>query len=255
MKRIVTLTTDFGTEDHYVGVLKGVILSINSEANIIDITHSVDSHSILPAAYIIKNSYSYFPEGTIHVAVVDPGVGSDRQAILVSYDNHFFIGPDNGIFSLIFSSSSEYEVFQLKNENYFFKDISSTFHGRDIFSPVAAHLSNGVLPSEFGEKLISPQIIHLNEYLKDESSIKGEVIYTDKFGNLVTNIPSGEVGKNAKIILKNKVIHGVSDFYSEVDVGELLAIRGSNGYLEIAINKGDASKLFDEDKLDIMVRY
>lgn len=254
MKRIVTLTTDFGIEDHYVGVMKGVILSINSEVNVVDITHNVDSHSIVPAAFIIKNSYKYFPKNTIHVVVIDPGVGSDRKAILVCFNNHFFIGPDNGVFSLIFQSTSNCEVYQLENEKYFLENISSTFHGRDIFSPAAAYLSKEVAPNDFGKKLTNPHTIELNEYTLEDTEIRGEVIYTDKFGNLVTNIPSNIVNKDSEITIGDKKIQGVSNYYSQVKAGKLLAIAGSSGYLEISINQGNAGDMFDKSKLNIIVR-
>lgn len=254
MEKIVTMATDFGVEDHYVGVMKGVILSISNKAKIVDITHSIDSHSILQGAFIIKNYYKYFPENTIHLVVVDPGVGSDRRAILVTCDNHFFIGPDNGIFSLIYKVSSDYEVFELENNQYFLEKISSTFHGRDIFSPVAAHLSNGVPPSEFGSKITNPKTIELNEYIYNEESVTGEVIYKDKFGNLITNIPSALVNKNAEIKIETNTIHGISDFYSSVKEGQLLAIKSSAGYLEISVNKGSAANLFENDKLKVFVK-
>ncbi|MGH7885453.1 MAG: SAM hydrolase/SAM-dependent halogenase family protein [Thermodesulfobacteriota bacterium] len=254
MKRIITVTTDFGVKDQYVGVMKGVILSINCDAVIVDITHDIEPHSIVPAALIIKNSYKYFPEKSIHLVVVDPGVGSARRAIAASCNNHFFVGPDNGVFSLVFKESSDLKVFELENKNYFLEDVSSTFHGRDIFSPAAAHLSNGVSISKFGKKIKDPVTLFVKDYVIDNKLIRGEVIYKDSFGNLITNIPSRLVNKDSEIRINDILIEGISQYYSSVSEGSLLAIKGSTGNLEISVNKGSAFKFFNIDNLEIFIK-
>lgn len=253
MKKIISLTTDFGVKDHYVGVMKGVILSINEDANIVDITHEIDSHSVAPAAFIISASYYYFRPKSIHVVVVDPGVGSSRRAVLVCADGHYFIGPDNGVFSLLYKNSSDYEIFELENMKYFQHPVSSTFHGRDIFSSCAAHLSCGVQPSGFGRKIDDPVKIDLKQFEKQDGYIKGHIIYTDRFGNLVTNIPSDIVNNDSEIKVGDMTISGISDFYSSVKKGDLLAICGSSGYLEISVNNGSARNLIDEDNIEIII--
>ena len=143
MRSIITLTTDFGSKDHYVGVMKGVMLSVNENAHTVDITHCIDSHDISAASFVIGNSYRYFPKKSVHLVVVDPGVGSERRPLAVFADGHFFVGPDNGVFSSVIRSCEDFCAREIKNRDYFLKKISSTFHGRDIFSPVAAHLSLG----------------------------------------------------------------------------------------------------------------
>lgn len=253
MKKIITLTTDFGLTDSYVGVMKGVILSINEDASIVDITHDVNSHSIIPAAYILNSSYKYFPPKSVHVVVVDPGVGSDRRAVLLCADNHYFIGPDNGVFSNIYKSNPDYELYELENSKYFLEPVSNTFHGRDIFSPCAAYLSSGVKPDQFGKKIVNPVIEEFPDYYKQDGLIRGSIAYIDKFGNLITNIPSDIVDDSALITVGKTEIKGVSAFYSTTAEGEILAIKGSSGYLEISVNKGSAKRYIGIEDVEIRV--
>src|SRR5438067_1397055 len=187
-KSLITLITDFGEQDYFVGAMKGVILSINPEAKIVDISHLTPPQDVEAAAFNLLNCYKDFPAGTIHVAVVDPGVGSDRRAIAIECAGQFFVGPDNGLFSWICEREKDWTAFHLTNRRFFRKPVSNTFHGRDIFAPVAAHLSNGTAPSEFGEPL--PDIVKLDSLAPktiNENTIEGQIIHVDRFGNCVTN--------------------------------------------------------------------
>ena len=226
MGNIITLTTDFGLRDHYVGVMKGVMLSVNENANPVDITHCIDSHDIRAASFVIGNSYRYFPEKTVHLAVVDPGVGSERRPLAVSADGHFFVGPDNGVFSSVIRSCEDFCAREIKNSDYLLKEISSTFHGRDIFAPVAAHLSLGVSFSEIGPQVQNPEVLPSEGYSINGNEIRGTVVYTDKFGNLVTSIPTEAVGggAGASVSVGGKRVAGISESYSSVEPGEILAV-------------------------------
>ncbi|MCY4262690.1 MAG: SAM-dependent chlorinase/fluorinase [Candidatus Dadabacteria bacterium] len=248
MRNIITLTTDFGSRDHYVGVMKGIMLSVNENTRLVDITHCIDSHDIRSASFIIGNSYSYFPENTVHMVVVDPGVGSRRRSMVAFAGGHFFVGPDNGVFSSVIRSCEDFSAHEIKNSDYFLKDVSSTFHGRDVFSPVAAHLSLGVSLSEIGPRILDPEVLPNDGYSADGNEIRGTVVYTDKFGNLVTSIPTQAVGNGARatVTVGGKRIVGVSESYSSVEPGEILAIGGSCGYIEISVNQGRACDVFGE---------
>lgn len=255
MRSIITLTTDFGSRDHYVGVMKGVMLSVNRSAVLVDITHCVDSHDIRAASFAIGNSYRYFPEKTVHLVVVDPGVGSRRKPIALSADGHFFVGPDNGVFSSVIRSCEDLSARKIKNSDFFLKEISSTFHGRDIFSPVAAHLSLGVPFPEIGPLIHDPEILSHDEYSVDGNNIRGTVIYTDKFGNLVTSIPAEAVSGGAGVVVTvgEKQVMGISESYSSVEPGEIVVVRGSGGYIEISVNQGRASDVFGEVPPEVII--
>ncbi|MBI5892601.1 MAG: SAM-dependent chlorinase/fluorinase [Deltaproteobacteria bacterium] len=230
MKQIITLATDFGIKDSYAGIMKGVILSINPDAKILDITHLVSHQNIFEGAIVISEAYKYFPKGTIHIGIVDPGVGSKRKPILIETDRYFFIGPDNGLFSLALKKERIKKAVHLTNKKYFLKDVSSTFHGRDIFAPVAAHLSLGKKPDSFGKPLNTrPQLIDMPEPIKKRGSIIGEVIYIDSFGNL--------------IIIKRIRIKGISKTYVDGKKGLPIAVIGSSGNLEIACYADSASEI------------
>ncbi len=249
MKNVITLTTDFGLSDHYVGAMKGVILSINPDAFPIDVTHSIDSHDIRAASFAIANSYSYFPPGTVHMVVVDPGVGGRRRPIAVCADGHFFVGPDNGVFSSVFHRRGEFCVREITNRDYLLKEISSTFHGRDIFSPVAAHLSLGISLEELGPKILDPEIFPREEYSIDGNEIRGTVVYADKFGNLVTSIPT-KIVKNrlkASVRIGERLLKGIYKSYCFAAEGEILAVEGSSGYVEISVNRGSARDIFGKN--------
>jgi len=249
---IITLTTDFGECDHYVAMMKGVILSVNPDATIIDVTHQIPSHSIKEGSLIIKASYTYFPSGTVHVGVVDPGVGGTRRPIAILVDNHFFVGPDNGLFSPIIETQRHPDVIHLKEKKYWMHNISPTFHGRDIFAPAAAHLSLGVNPFSMGEKIDNPT--HLASPLpqKNNSDLVGEIIRVDHFGNLITNITEEHLGpfltaKELTIRIGRVTLKKISTTYNDVPEGQPLALIGSSHLLEIAVNMGRATDYFSQD--------
>jgi S-adenosylmethionine hydrolase len=241
---IITLTTDFGTADWFVGSMKGVILGINPQATVVDITHEIAGGDIRAAAFALLASYRCFPQNTIHVAVVDPGVGSSRAAIAVRTKDYIFVGPDDGILSLALAQESVLEIRRLDHSQYFHKPLSHTFHGRDVFAPVAAHLTLGVPPKEMGMELNKytqlawPQVSVLDE------AVHGEVIYIDHFGNAITNIAAADLARLThhalEVFLRGEEVCGVKNYYQEVARGEPLAAIGSSGFLEIAINGGHA---------------
>jgi len=243
---IITITTDFGERDPYVAMMKGVILSINPGARIVDITHQVPARSIREGGSIIKETYPYFPSGTVHLAVIDPGVGGKRRPIAVLADNHLFVGPDNGLFWPIIETQERTEVIHLSEKRYWMRKISPTFHGRDIFAPVASHLSKGIDPFLLGEKIHHPTTIALSLPRKENSDLVGEIIRVDHFGNLITNITRDHLKpfpqpKGVSIKVGALVLQKLSTTYSDVPVGQPLALIGSSNLLEIAINSGDAA--------------
>lgn len=243
MRRIITLTTDFGTKDGYVGAVQGVILSINPQAQVLDITHQIPAQNIRSAAFCIYNYYSSFPEGTIHLAVVDPGVGGRRKGVLVQSQRYYFIGPDNGIFSLALQKEKSSKAVHLKNPKYFLGKISPTFQGRDIFAPVAAYLSLGVKPEEFGPRISKLEKLELPVVKEYSQKLVGEIIHIDNFGNLVTNVTRVELQdrKISRIKVNTKSIQDLSRTFSDVKPGEPVAYLGSSDYLEIGINQGNAA--------------
>lgn len=255
MKSIITLTTDFGLRDHYVGVMKGVMLSLNENAHPVDITHCIDSHDIRAASFVIANSYRYFPEKTVHLVVVDPGVGSERRPLAVLADGHFFVGPDNGVFSSVIRFCEDFCAREIKNRDYFLKEISSTFHGRDIFAPVAAHLSLGASFSQIGPQIQDPEILPSDGYSINGNEIRGTIVYTDKFGNLVTSIPTEALGRGveASVTVGGKRVAGISESYSSAEPGEILAVGGSCGYIEISVNRGRACDIFGEVPPEVII--
>ncbi len=246
-KRVITLITDFGDESGYVGVMKGVILTINPDCQIIDITHKISPQAIEEAAFLLNNSCSYFPELSIHVVVVDPGVGSERKLILVETDKHWFVGPDNGVFSFVFSMEGFKNVWEITNKSYFLPEVSYTFHGRDIFAPVAAHLSLGVPAGELGKELRKFVVLKDLEPKLKTGVIKAKVIYIDHFGNLISNISKDLFGrfvadKPFKISVGGKMIQKLSLSYTDTGDGEFLALFGSSQWLEISVKNGNCQK-------------
>ena len=246
-KRIITLTTDFGLSDWYAGVMKGVMLSINPHAEIVDITHLVPAGDIGKGALALKSACGFFPKGTVHVGVVDPGVGGIRRPILIKTKDYFFIGPDNGLLLPAALSNSIKKAVELENKGYFLDAISPTFHGRDIFASVAAHLSMGKGVLKFGRAIDSSGIktiaMPLVKVKKD--SIEGTVVYVDSFGNLTTNIERHDVkwdGSLTDIKIGRRIIKGIKAAYCDAEEGGLVAFFGSSGNLEIALNRGDASR-------------
>ncbi len=254
---IITLLTDFGLKDEYVGLVKGVILSINPEARIIDISHDIDPQDVLQAAYMIKASYPYFPKGTVHVVVVDPGVGGKRSIVAVNINGHTFIAPDNGVLSLLLEEGNIESAVAVENRAYFLSSVSSTFHGRDIFSPVAAHVSRGLPVQRLGRIIKPADLVRRGikkPGIKNGNIITGVVIAVDRFGNLLTNIDKDllPLKKRAVITfqLNGRKFSGLSDTYESVKKEKPLAIIGSRGYLEISVNCGNAAVFFDAAKGD-----
>lgn len=257
---IITLLTDFGQRDAFVGTMKGVILGICPAAKIVDVTHGIPRQNLSAAAFNLKNSYKFFPEGTIHVVVVDPGVGSQRRIVGVQADGHYFVAPDNGVLKYIFAEGTVSEVISITNENYFLKPVSQTFHGRDIFSPVAAHLAKGVGLEKFGADIDDYEHGRVPEVRRSGHWLKGEVVYVDHFGNLVSNLAAAEVRSKSdrpvSVRIGDVVITGLVDSYARGEKDEPIALIGSSGYVEIAINLADASKRLDCTEGDeIMVTF
>jgi len=243
---IITLTSDFGTSDYYVGSMKGVILSINPNVNIVDISHQIKPYDIIGCSYFLNSFYKYYPPNTINVVVVDPGVGGGRKPLLIKADQYFFIGPDNGIFSAVLENTNHVEIYHLTNPHYFSKFVSSTFHGRDIFAPVSAYLSLNTPVAELGEKIENIKIINNIKPKVSNSKIVGKIIYEDRFGNLITNIKGDLIKNIGKIVIGEFEIDVINNNYSNVAKGELLAIIGSSGYLEISANMDAASSIIDK---------
>ena len=244
----ITLTTDFGTRDWFVGTMKGVVLGINPRVVIADITHEVPSGDIRVGAFSLMAACRYFPKGTIHVAVVDPGVGSQRRSVAVQTANYIFVGPDNGVLSWALAREKIKTIRQLENPNYFLKPISHTFHGRDIFAPVAAHLSRGVQLKQLGPELKDYVRLDWPRPVQRSGKIHGEVVYIDRFGNAITNIEAEAVGTAQKtvceVIGKSKARCALVAFYGAVAVKSPLLVIGSSGLLEIAVNGGSAARRF-----------
>jgi len=245
---IITLTTDYGTNDHLVGVLKGVILKINPDAQIIDITHQVTPFDLLDAALSIASAYSYFPPRSIHVVIVDPGVGTERRPILVSGQNHYFIAPDNGVLSGVYEKEHPVVVRHITSEHYFLQPVSKTFHGRDVFVPVAAWLSKNWQPASMGEEITDFKRFAMPKPKEADGLLKGAVLKVDAFGNLITNFRMEDLPANA--VDRGEVqlqigSHPVTKFvptFAHGPAGEAVAYIGSSGFLEVAMNKGNASR-------------
>ena len=252
-QRIITLTTDFGLTEHYVGAMKGVIYSIDPSAQIVDITNAVQSFDVLDGAIAISQTYSYFPVNSIHMVVVDPGVGSARRPILASLGQHLFLAPDNGVLSLVYEREERISVRHITAEHYFHQPVSNTFHGRDIFASVAAYLSKGVEPVKFGEEITDyVRFVAPKPKAVSPNSWKGLVLKTDKFGNLITNISAKDIPQFAsakfKITVGKTEVTKLCSSYAEGAQGEIFAILGSSGFLEISTNRGAASRQTGADK-------
>lgn len=240
------MLTDFGTKDYFVGAMKGVILSISPSAQIIDITHEIEAQNINAANFTLRACYRNFPDKTIFVAIVDPGVGSNRRAILVETDKYVFIAPDNGLISFVFHEEDNFKVYELTNKKFFAENISRTFHGRDVFAPVAAHLSNSVNPFEFGVQI--DDFVRLNEtkpFENESGEIVGEIIHIDKFGNLITNLTTENLPEKFVLEINGVKIENLKSYYAEAEKGEILMIFGSAGFLEIAAFQSSAQKLLN----------
>jgi S-adenosylmethionine hydrolase len=256
MERVITLTTDFGTQDHYVGTMKGVILNICRPVQIVDICHSLPSFDVLEGALTIAQAYSHFPPGTVHLVVVDPGVGSTRRPILVDTGKYRFVAPDNGVLSLVYEREGRAQVRHITAEHYFLQPVSATFHGRDIFAPVAAYISKGISLSMLGEEI--------NDYVRfkirdpqpvSENELHAVVLKVDTFGNLVTNIRPQDLPALAnqpppavRIQVGTGELCSIRPTFSAGKPGEIFALWGSMGFLEIVCNCGSAAQLLAAGK-------
>ena len=246
MGKIITLTTDFGTRDPFVGAMKGVLLSVYPGAEVVDITHEVTPFDILEGALALASACPYYPPGTIHLAVVDPGVGTKRKAVAVRAGDHFFVGPDNGILSLALAGDKRYHAVEIRNPKYRGKAVSSTFHGRDVFAPAAAHLAKGIPLARLGPEVKVLRTLALPPVRKTKRGLEGEIIAFDRFGNAVTNLrrQKAEGGKQKaieRIRVQGRAIR-LAETYGDAKPGEPLALWGSHGFLEIAVNQGSAEK-------------
>jgi S-adenosylmethionine hydrolase len=246
--RIVTLTTDFGLADHFVGVMKGVILRICPSARIADITHQVTPFEVTEAAFLLSESYRWFPPRTVHVVVVDPGVGTSRRPIVAEAAGQYFIAPDNGVLSMIFTRE-KHKVRAITAEKYFLQPVSNTFHGRDIFAPAAAHVASGVLPSRLGKPI--DDYMRLQQFDKPARTARrgwtGAVLKVDRFGNLITNFHTADFpdlhGRAFEIAVGPRKVDKTARNYAECAPGELFLIVGSSGYYEVSSSQASAAKL------------
>jgi hypothetical protein len=244
---LITLTTDFGLSDHYVGTMKGVILSICSRARIVDISHGVGAYEIPEAAFTLAQAYRYFPRGAVHVVVVDPGVGTSRRPILAQAAGHYFIAPDNGVLSMIFAAQ-KHKVRTISNARYFLPQVSNTFHGRDIFAPAAAHLASGVAPARFGKPIEDYLRLDFDKPARTgRRTWTGAILKVDRFGNIVTNFSVADfpdLDKRAfEMAVGSQRINVFARHYAERGPGEAFAIVGSAGFYEISVGQASAAKL------------
>ena len=248
LMKIITFLSDFGLQDGYVSQMKGVA-SIICEARIIDITHEITPHNIAEGAFVLRSVVPYFPIGTVHVAVVDPGVGTKRKGIIIATKKHVFIGPDNGLLLPAAHVFGDFDVYEITNRKYMLSTISNTFHGRDIFTPIASHIINGVSFEEIGMKIDDFIDLDFGSAEKKGKGIVGKVIYIDRFGTIVTNIPSDMVTKDNNYNEDIKVLIGTASLdvcfvssYGFVSKGEVLATIGSNDLFELSVNQGNAAE-------------
>jgi S-adenosylmethionine hydrolase len=238
---VITLLSDFGTSDYFVGAVKGAILSRNSQVTLVDITHDVPPQDIESGAFTLFAAYRSFPPGTIHLAVVDPGVGSERRAIVVHAGGHLFVGPDNGLFTFIYESEDDARVFEIDKQKYLVDSGSSSFHGRDLFGPVAAILSTGVEPETVGPEISDPvRLRPLKPEVDGNGTVRGRILQIDRFGNCITNITKDLAP--SEVTIKDRRITQFRTFFAEAKQEELFVIWGSAGFLEIAIQNGSAAE-------------
>lgn len=256
---MITLTTDFGLKDPYIAEIKGVIYSLNPKANIVDLSHLIDKYNVRMAAFILASAAPYFPKDTIHLAIVDPGVGTARRAIAVQTKHAFFIGPDNGILILASQVQGIQYICEINNPQYMLSKVSSTFHGRDLFAPAAAYLDKGVNLKEFGAEITDPITPKYALVERKNGSLFGEVLHVDGFGNVITNINETEISqaKHVKVNLHHFSLQLVlAGTYSEAKSQEPLALIGSHSFLELSINQGSFSEKYHVtpgDRLELII--
>jgi S-adenosylmethionine hydrolase len=255
---ILTLTTDFGTKDGFVGTLKGVIWSICPAAQIADISHEISPQNVLEGAFALRRAFAFFPTGTVHVAVVDPGVGTSRRPIAARLGGHTFVGPDNGLFTPMLEDAEKknwpVEIIHLTNEKYFLPDVSRTFHGRDIFAPAAAHLANGVPLTDLGPAITDPVRLPMPKPEKTADGWHAHITVIDIFGNLTTDLPAAALTERERITfhLRGQEVCGLVASYGHKQPGELVALVDSENYVEIAIVNGSAAKILGAQVGDVV---
>lgn len=277
MNNTIAILTDFGTKDIYVGTMKGVMHNIAPETVVIDITHHIEAQNVRQAAFSLMTSYPYFAAGTTFLVVVDPGVGSSRKPIAVQAGEYVFIAPDNGVLSYVLADFAEYHAFELTNREFWLPETSATFHGRDVFAPVAAHIASGTPLETVGEPLEDIFMLPMPELTVSGKRVRGEIVHIDRFGNILTSIGQmrwltpekltldPRFGENrtllpirideAKVKIHTTEIDGISHAYADTPRGGLIALVGSSGYLELAINQGNAASSLDVvigDHLDLI---
>ena len=250
MTKIITLTTDFGLKDPYVAEMKAAILSICTDAVIVDISHEVEKFNIRMGAYVLASAATFFPRGTVHVAVIDPGVGTQRRPLLIQTKQSFFIGPDNGVLVLAAEKQGITRIYEITNKNLMLAHISNTFHGRDIFAPAGAHQARGLLPAESGPEIRKIKKPKFAKVKRAKGALVGEVLHVDGFGNIISNV-SGDELANVKVkgslnvgLASRKMMLKLGKTYAEAEPEEALALIGSHGYVEIAVNQGNAAEKF-----------
>ncbi len=248
--RVITFTTDFGLQDPFVGIMHGVVLNIDPEVRIVDISHAVPSFDVLDGAWTIAQSYRFFPPRSVHVVVVDPGVGSERRPILAETDDYIFVAPDNGVLSLVEAREPSFRVRHVTADRYFLQPVSQTFHGRDIFAPVAAWLAKGIAPEDFGPEITDYTRLPLQSVERtDVDRLCAIVLKVDKFGNLITNLTESDLPAllsdsppSVRLLIAGHIVTRVCSSYADGGSDELFAIFGSSGYLEIAARQESAAK-------------
>ena len=247
-RSLITLTTDFGLSDHFAGTMKGVILSIHPTAEIVDISHEVSPFEITEGAFVISEAYRYFPKKTVHVVVVDPGVGTSRRPILAEAGGHFFVAPDNGVLSMVYAREKKHKVRAITSSKHFLKPVSQTFHGRDIFAPTAAHLAKGVTPARFGKPIDNYSRLNFAVPVRIGKRVwQGTVLKVDHFGNLITNFHVEEFpalrSRPFQLSCGQAAINELSETFAAGAVEAPILIVGSSGYVEIAANQASAARL------------
>jgi len=248
---VITLTTDFGMQDGYVAAMKGVMLGLAPDVRFVDISHDIPPQDVMSGAFVLRNVWSTFPEGTVHLAVVDPGVGTTRRAIAMRYAGHTFVGPDNGLFSLVLSGDMPEQVVQLDQKRFWRNaDPSPTFHGRDVFAPVAAQISTGLSIRSAGTVVESVRKMHWALPISDDEGIQGWVVHVDRFGNCITNITRSEFEsrrrrRSVKCYAGNAIIPHCSRTYADVPAGDAMLLVNSSDFVEIAIHNGSAAQMLD----------
>jgi hypothetical protein len=263
--RLITLTTDFGTRDAYVAAMKGTMLDICPDARFVDVTHEINPQDVMEAAFVLRQAVPYFPPDAIHLVVVDPGVGTERQPIAVRHGAHHYVGPDNGLFSLVLDTDTPRQAVVLDRKSIWRTTTpSQTFHGRDIFAPAAAHIAAGCALSEVGSRIDALKPLRWSQPLADEEGLKGWVVHIDHFGNCITNISRDALARSApgtasdnpladvpfKCFVGNTSFTEIHPTYGDVAEGEPLLLFGSSDFLEVSVNAGNAAELLDIRKGD-----